>query len=654
MFRFLFCLLFFNGLSHATVSVEEIFEDGIPEDCLKIYKKLDPLVKVKMFDATSKLITNGLMDGNFVDLGDFDECLSITDDKTDVVGKYCMATVDLNHFLANLKPSKTALTSLLVNETQNKIAKLTDSKLYGSTMSSMMSLYTTFARFGVCLPDECKVDNIAFLKINEEKCYTKYTNEDMDLFPFFVLLLLYVIILIAVVSTVYDIILQNASMKPKHEIMVAFSLYTNGKKLLSTNRTSRELSCLYGIKVFSMMWVVLGHSYLNMLTTSVDNILYINDWMDNPINMVVVSATLSVDTFFTIGGLLTVYVFMNSKPIETREAFKKIPFLYLHRYLRLTPAFAMMVLIYASGLIKYIGNGPKWYTLDSTIETCKENWWLALLYVQNYLDYSKMCVVQSWYLSADFQLFIVTPFLLIPLKKYSKYIMPSLYAVAVAGMIVPFFIGYTNKWTGVGLGSISNSFADNYYFVTHARFAPYFIGMIAGYYVYVAKKGPKELKLQKRYLIPLWILTLVGIIGCIFDGYKLIRNTDNQWTDGIYMGFNRSAWSISISLLIFLCSTNNGGPIQTFLSLPLFQVVSKLTYSMYLVHYIVILCVNAASRTELHFSNFTITTYFITYFVITLTISVFYSLIFESPMITIERILFPTDKRNKTSNELPK
>lgn len=53
-----------------------------------------------------------------------------------------------------------------------------------------------------------------------------------------------------------------------------------------------------------------------------------------------------------------------------------------------------MVLIYASGLVKYFGSGPSWYSLDSNIEMCKENWWNALLYVQNYLDYKEIVSFQ--------------------------------------------------------------------------------------------------------------------------------------------------------------------------------------------------------------------------------------------------------------------
>ncbi|XP_045468713.1 nose resistant to fluoxetine protein 6-like [Harmonia axyridis] len=646
------CVLLLLSYSSAEISLQEVFTKDVTEKCGEVFLKLSPMLKAKMLDASSKLITSGLMEGNIVDLGDFDECLSIENESSEIYGKYCLATVEINTFLSALHSTEGNTTSLLLQQTQTKIEKFANSKLAGE-ISSLLKLYTSFARFGICIPDKCKPKNIGFLHLDEEKCSTKNSNDEMDLFAFTTLVILYIFIFIAILSTCYDIINQKLSLKPKHPIFVAFSCYTNGKKLFGTQTNSDQLSCLHGIKVLSMVWVVLGHSYLNMFTTSLDNLFYVNEWIDNPTNMLILSATLSVDTFFMIGGLLTVYVFMKSPPMKTKEGLKKIPMLYIHRYLRLTPAFAMMVLIYASGLVKYFGDGPKWYTLNSAIENCKENWWAALLYVQNYMDYSKMCVVQTWYLSADFQLFLITPFFLIPLRKWPKYIIPSFYIIAVVGMIIPFIIGYTNKFGGVGYGSTTSVFANNYYFVTHARFAPYVIGMIAGYYIFLAKKKLNPLKLEMCYVFFLWILALTGIVGCIFDGFKLVKHSDDAWADGIYMGFNRSAWSLSISLLVFLCSTGYGGPIQKFLSMPLFNIVAKLTYSMYLVHYIVILCVNGVSRTKFHFSNFSIMSNFFTYFILTFIISILYCLIFESPMIIIERIIFPT-KRNNQNKELPK
>lgn len=154
-----------------------------------------------MLDASSKLITSGLMEGNIVDLGDFDECLSIENESNDIYGKYCLATVEINTFLSALHSTEGNTTSLLLQQTQTvikylqyqkdllkylslqKIEKFANSKLAGE-ISSLLKLYTSFARFGICIPDKCQPKNIGFLHLDEEKCSTKNSNDEMDLFAF--------------------------------------------------------------------------------------------------------------------------------------------------------------------------------------------------------------------------------------------------------------------------------------------------------------------------------------------------------------------------------------------------------------------------------------------------------------------------------------
>lgn len=57
--------------------------------------------------------------------------------------------------------------------------------------------------------------------------------------------------------------------------------------------------------------------------------------------------------------------------------------MYFHRYIRLTPVVAVVVL-YIMSLYKYSGAGPMWMKLGTQDKRCEESWWATLLYVQNY------------------------------------------------------------------------------------------------------------------------------------------------------------------------------------------------------------------------------------------------------------------------------
>ena len=45
------------------------------------------------------------------------------------------------------------------------------------------------------------------------------------------------------------------------KVLLSFSVYLNGVKILSTNQASGSLSAVNGIRFLSMAWVILGHSY---------------------------------------------------------------------------------------------------------------------------------------------------------------------------------------------------------------------------------------------------------------------------------------------------------------------------------------------------------------------------------------------------------
>ena len=171
-------------------------------------------------------------------------------------------------------------------------------------------------------------------------------------------------------------------------IIKAFSVYTNGRTIFTTTTpTPDHLSCLNGLKFISMMWIVLGHQFSIPIYGSITNTKYVLQWTDKLHSMVLISATLSVDTFFTISGVLMSYGFMKTKYRSTRF---NILFYYCHRYVRLTAPLVPVVLVSAT-LLKYLGSGPKWpYMFLYFQKNCQLYWWSTLLYVQNYVNISNM------------------------------------------------------------------------------------------------------------------------------------------------------------------------------------------------------------------------------------------------------------------------
>jgi len=67
----------------------------------------------------------------------------------------------------------------------------------------------------------------------------------------------------------------------------------------------------------------------------------------------------------------------------------------LFSFTRTTPVMAVLILIHLS-LILHFGSGPLW-DIHMT-STCKENWWAAVLHIQNYvINFAEMvCIGLEW------------------------------------------------------------------------------------------------------------------------------------------------------------------------------------------------------------------------------------------------------------------
>ena len=91
----------------------------------------------------------------------------------------------------------------------------------------------------------------------------------------------------------------------------------------------------------------------------------------------------------------------------------------LMRYLRLTPAYASIIGL--SILMPALGSGPYWAeTVGQLGPACRANWWLNMLYLNNFLETDKLCLIHSWYLSNDWQFFLLALVLFATFYKSKK------------------------------------------------------------------------------------------------------------------------------------------------------------------------------------------------------------------------------------------
>lgn len=108
-----------------------------------------------------------------------------------------------------------------------------------------------------------------------------------------------------------------------------------------------------------------------------------------------------------------------------------------------------------------------------------------------------------------------------------------------------------------------------------------------------------------------WSVSLATMLAVVIGGYPLQQIKDKPaplWF-ALYDGVGRVVWSLALCYIIFACVHNSGGAINWFLSHPLFQPLSRLSYSIYLVHFPVIYATLLSMKSPPYFSIMTAVSY---------------------------------------------
>jgi peptidoglycan/LPS O-acetylase OafA/YrhL len=160
-----------------------------------------------------------------------------------------------------------------------------------------------------------------------------------------------------------------------------------------------------------------------------------------------------------------------------------------------------------------------------------------------------------------------------------------------------------------------------YYYLTHTRCVPWFIGLILGYYIFKLKQDKLRLKLNKTLVWIIWAVCFGTMLTCVLGGHSTLRGEEyDRWGNAFYIALVRPVWSLAVSWVILACTNDYGGenkpkkkskptkvfpgPVNWVLSLPIYQVLNRFTYSIYLTHVTLLYIISYDRKRPGYFSNF--------------------------------------------------
>ncbi|XP_055861675.1 uncharacterized protein LOC106068402 isoform X1 [Biomphalaria glabrata] len=431
--------------------------------------------------------------------------------------------------------------------------------------------------------------------------------------------------------------------------LLAFSLPTNLRDILNAKHSPGDITCLHGIRVLTISWVILGHCYyqapyyINQTT-----LLDMSRWWTF---QGILNAPFAVDTFFMLSGCLVAFLFLRTTQKAGKLTVQNMVLYYVHRFLRLTPMYALIILCY-TGIAPYMESGPFVKVNSDRDVSCRKTWWRNIVYISNFISDDGMCMVWSWYLANDMQFYVVAPLALVPIAL--GYLYPGV--VVALLMLACHIVSYAvidDKYHAAALYRNAGDYMAKLYLKPWSRVGPYAVGLLLGVILY---KRQKNQKINKNVATLGWLLATGGGLTLMYATYDNFRDGGfiapawGEMSTIAHETLKSPVWGMCVGWVVFACFSNCGGFIDSFLSWQGWIPLSKLTFGAYLVHLIIMMFFNNNAQVLNYFSYFFVIERFLAVFVLSYGLSLVFSLLIETP---VRNLIKPPGKKKHVKAAKP-
>ncbi|CAI2722647.1 unnamed protein product [Schistosoma spindalis] len=264
----------------------------------------------------------------------------------------------------------------------------------------------------------------------------------------------------------------------------------------------------------------------------------------------------------------------------------------------LTPAYLLVLILYI-GLFTHAYVGPMYPQTPNLmdIKFCRDHWWIT--YLNNFIYPDEACMGWSWYLSNEIQFSIVLSPIFLSLLAWNETIGVLFgFGLVISSIASTFGISYANDYLP---GVLSTSSFTTIYIKPYTRWSTYAIGLLLGWFLEKHITVLENVNSKTKALIGVIGVCLSSIfcVSTVYGLYGLLSGKVGPFTTfgaATYTAFHRPIFILGIAIVVSICALGCGGPIRWILTLSVFRVPSRLTYTAYLVHPIVVLFIALGSQ----------------------------------------------------------
>ncbi|GIY22649.1 nose resistant to fluoxetine protein 6 [Caerostris darwini] len=615
----------------------------------------------QMVDS-SALVPHGILRGSISALGDYDMCIE-TDVPGHFRGQYCLVEID--------PPTPPRRPFVAVEQMIPEFVNITHPESATTEfLKKAMYFYFLNIRSAICVPSTCSRQEIEMIaskavestgiefKVLVPNCEVKVEQVTLNKSEISIITVLAFLLFLAVTATITDVTLKLKSEDENYQAklsvairyLICFSLYTNACRLLKKDESPNSIKIFHGMKVITLLWVILNHSYYYINYQALGSLLNARIATTEGAFQFIANGFLNVETFFFISAVLVSYGIMKAK----QEKINIFLFIF-RRVWRLAPPF--MLVIACLFLIPHLGSGPVWKetVIDGLVEKCKKKWWTNLLFFNNFVPNSEMCMNWSWYIPVDTHLYLISLAVLIPLKKNPRlaFLMNGAFFIigtAITAANHVYFKLHPTAITAFVHPEDIDYFVDRGYFRTYVHCASYCVGLTVGYILATRQK----IRIPLGWNIAGWITSFVLSLSVVYGVYDWnLGNVPSLAVSTLYTCTNKLVWALALAWVTITCMTGNGGFVTTILSWEVFVPLSRLTYMTYIIHPIIQIMYMGSTKTAIRMEHKTILFMYLSNIVLGFMCACILSLLFESPFMAVEKLFFsPRPKREETKDKI--
>ncbi|XP_059225827.1 uncharacterized protein LOC106086630 [Stomoxys calcitrans] len=367
---------------------------------------------------------------------------------------------------------------------------------------------------------------------------------------------------------------------PVHRYMCAFSLYRNYRRIMmpKSNAMDKDLRFVDGIRTLLSCVIVLEH--INGLAW-----LYLTTYQLIMQHIVVI-----IEIFFLLTTMLLYLTFQKDQHITPTTSLKECATTFFRmivsRYLRYIPSILLLV-VFTSHILLQLNNGPLWrHVMEPQVIFCRSFWWSHLLMKDTFAG-NDNCMAHTWYISADFQIYVLFSAVLIVITKYPKWKIPVYSVIGMLGMTLPSIVSYFNNLESHSTSSLE-SFRHWYakdmetglhlYGSIYANLNAAFMGFVCAELFTRCQANDEYRKMVVSFLRPIRSYCCLAILCIWLLGSKLFFMEHSIWT-ALFPILHKNFFVITFCAIVMLYNFCNGGG---FLTWPIFRFLARISFQLYL------------------------------------------------------------------------